>query len=52
MAHDLASQHLTDFDNVTEWLSEWFQSKDSLFYRRGVHLLPDKWKNCVASEGM
>ena len=30
MAHDLAGQHLTDFDNVTEWLSEWFQSKDSL----------------------
>ena len=22
MAHDLAGQHLTDFDNVTEWLSE------------------------------
>ncbi|EFN85687.1 Histone-lysine N-methyltransferase SETMAR, partial [Harpegnathos saltator] len=50
MAHGLAGQHLANFEEVQNWLDEWFRSKDASFYRRGIHGLPGRWQKCVASE--
>lgn len=51
MAHGLAGLHLANFEEVQNWLDEWFRSKDASFYRRGIHVLPERWQKCVASEG-
>ncbi|EFN85811.1 Histone-lysine N-methyltransferase SETMAR, partial [Harpegnathos saltator] len=51
MAHGLAGQHLANFEEVQNWLDEWFRSKDASFYRRGIHVLPERWQKCIASEG-
>ncbi|EFN83228.1 Histone-lysine N-methyltransferase SETMAR, partial [Harpegnathos saltator] len=51
MAHGLAGQHLANFEKVQNWLDEWFRSKDASFYRRGIHVLPERWQKYAASEG-
>lgn len=51
IAHGLAGLHLANFEQVQNWLDEWFRSKDTSFYRRGIHVLPERWQKCVASEG-
>ncbi|EFN86434.1 Histone-lysine N-methyltransferase SETMAR, partial [Harpegnathos saltator] len=51
MAYGLAGQHLTNFEKVQNWLNEWFRSKGASFYCRGIHVLPERWQKCVASEG-
>ncbi|EFN75904.1 hypothetical protein EAI_07099, partial [Harpegnathos saltator] len=42
MAHGLARQHLANFEEVQNWLDEWFRSKNASFYRRGIHVLPER----------
>ncbi|EFN89975.1 Histone-lysine N-methyltransferase SETMAR, partial [Harpegnathos saltator] len=42
IAHGLAGQHLANFEEVQNWLDEWFRSKDSSFYRRDIHVLPER----------
>jgi len=32
--------HLANFEEVQNWLAEWFRSKDTSFYRRDIHVLP------------
>ncbi|EFN77243.1 hypothetical protein EAI_08547, partial [Harpegnathos saltator] len=51
MAHGLAGQHLANFDEVQNWLDELFRSKDASFYRRAIHILPERWQKYVTSEG-
>ena len=31
------------------WIDEWIASKEQSFYRRGIHLLPQKWEKYIAS---
>ena len=42
MAHGLAGLHLANFEEVQNELDEWFQFKDASFYRRGIHVLPER----------
>lgn len=51
MGHALAEQHFASFENVEEWLDEWFAAKDEDFYWRGIHKLPERWEKCVISDG-
>lgn len=51
MAHGLAEQHFANFEEVKKWVDSWFASKDESFYRRGIHLLPERWEKVVASNG-
>lgn len=51
MGHALAEQHFNSYDDVRNWLDEWFASKERQFFWQGIHNLPDRWAQCVASEG-
>jgi len=30
---------------------DWIASKDEAFFRRGIHMLPERWEKVVASDG-
>ncbi|KAG5320448.1 MOS1T transposase, partial [Pseudoatta argentina] len=41
MAHGLAQK----------WIDSWIASKDMSFFRRGIHVLPERWEKVVSSDG-
>jgi histone-lysine N-methyltransferase SETMAR len=51
MGHALKKQHFKTSEELENWVSEWFASKEENFYWRGIHKLPERWGKCVASEG-
>ena len=51
MGHALAEQHFVSYEDVRKWLDEWFASKEKEFFWCGLHKLPKRWEECVASEG-
>ena len=51
LGHALAEQRFTLYENVREWLDNWFDLKDEQFYWRGIQHLPERWEKCVNSNG-
>ena len=51
MEHDLRGKELSGLEDATIFLESFFSSKDKDFYRRGIHQLPDLWKEVVDKEG-
>ena len=51
LGHALAEQRFTSYENVREWLDDWFDLREEQFYWRGIHHLPDRWEKCVNSNG-
>lgn len=51
MGHALAEQQFDSYEEVENWVSDWFASKDEHFYWRGIHKLPERWSKCVESNG-
>nr|KAF6341453.1 hypothetical protein mMyoMyo1_011884 [Myotis myotis] len=51
MAHALSEQHFKTYEEVENWVSEWFASKQEKFYWDGIHKLPERWEKCIASDG-
>ena len=51
LGHALAEQRFTLYENVQEWLDNWFDLKDEQFYWRGIHHLPERWEKCINSNG-
>lgn len=51
MGHALAEQHFDSYEEVENWVSDWFASKDEQFYWRGIHKLPERWSKCVENNG-
>lgn len=51
MGHALKDQHFKTSEDVENWLTEWFASKDEQFFKNGIHKLPERWSKCVESEG-
>ena len=47
----LTEQRFTSYENVREWLDNWFDLKDEQVYWRGIHHLPERWGKCVNSNG-
>ncbi|XP_076388963.1 uncharacterized protein LOC105663125 [Megachile rotundata] len=43
MGHASAEEHFANFEQVREWLDEWFCSKDKQFFWDGIHKLPERW---------
>ncbi|KAG5327540.1 MOS1T transposase, partial [Pseudoatta argentina] len=33
------------------WIDSWIASKDMSFFRRGIHVLPERWEKVVSSDG-
>ncbi|EGI62801.1 Mariner Mos1 transposase [Acromyrmex echinatior] len=51
MAHGLADQHFQSYEEVKNWNHSWITSKDDQFFRRGIRMLPERWKKVVVSDG-
>ena len=47
MGHALAEQHFDCYEEVGNWVSDWFALKDEQFYWHGIHKLPERWSKCV-----
>jgi len=33
-----------------KWINSWIASKDANFFRRGIHMLSEKWEKVIASD--
>ena len=51
MGHALSEQHFTSYEDVQQWLHNWFASKEEQFFWQGVHKLPERWEKCIANDG-
>jgi hypothetical protein len=51
MGQALAEQRFNSYEEVENWVSDWFASKDEHFYWRGIHKLPERCSKCVEING-
>ncbi|KAG5311876.1 MOS1T transposase, partial [Pseudoatta argentina] len=51
MAHGLADRRFHSYEEAQKWIDSWIASKDMSFFRRGIHVLPERWEKVVESEG-
>lgn len=51
MAHGLAEHRFHSYEDTKKWVDSWIASKDVSFFRRGIHMLPERWEKVVASDG-
>jgi len=51
ITHDLSEQRFHSYEDTKKWIDSWIASKDVSFFRRGIHLLPERWKKVVTSDG-
>ncbi|KAG5325288.1 MOS1T transposase, partial [Pseudoatta argentina] len=51
MAHGLADRRFHSYEEAQKWIDSWIASKDMSFFRRGVHVLPERWEKVVSSNG-
>ena len=51
MTHGLSEQHFTSREDTKNCIDDWIASKDEAFFRRGIHMLPERWEKVVASDG-
>ena len=51
VAHGLAEQHFTSYEEVKNWVDSWIASKDEEFSKRGIRMLPERWSEVVERDG-
>lgn len=51
MGHALSEQRFRSYEEVRNWLDEWFTAKGEDYYWRGIHNLPKRWEKCISSNG-
>ncbi|KAG5313576.1 MOS1T transposase, partial [Pseudoatta argentina] len=51
MAHCLADRRFHSYEEAQKWIDSWIASKDMSFFRRGIHVLPERWEKVVSSDG-
>ncbi|KAG5315339.1 MOS1T transposase, partial [Pseudoatta argentina] len=51
MAHGLADRRFHSYEEAQKWIDSWRASKDMCFFRRGIHVLPERWEKVVSSDG-
>ncbi|KAG5316036.1 MOS1T transposase, partial [Pseudoatta argentina] len=51
MAHGLADRRFRSYEEAQKWIDSWIASKDMSFFRRGIHVLPERWEKVVSSDG-
>jgi len=50
MTHGLSEQHFTSYEDIKNCIDDWIASKNEVFFRRGIHMLPERWEKIVASD--
>ncbi|KAG5321397.1 MOS1T transposase, partial [Pseudoatta argentina] len=51
MAHGLADRRFHSYEEAQKWIDSWIASKDMSFFRRRIHVLPERWSKVVESDG-
>jgi len=51
LQNDLDGQRFTDYDQLKNWLDQWFNSRRANFYADGIRNLRDRWDACLAHMG-
>ncbi|KAG5321111.1 MOS1T transposase, partial [Pseudoatta argentina] len=51
MAHGLADRRFHSYEEAQKWIDSWIALKDMSFFRRGLHVLPERWEKVVSSDG-
>ncbi|KAG5316282.1 MOS1T transposase, partial [Pseudoatta argentina] len=51
MAHGLADRRFHSYEEAQKWIDSWIASKDMSFFRRGIHVLPERWEKVGSSDG-
>jgi len=51
MGHALSEQRFANFQQVSNWIENWFRSNGEEFFRRELRKLPERWEACVANDG-
>ncbi|KAG5314419.1 MOS1T transposase, partial [Pseudoatta argentina] len=39
------------YEEAQKWIDSWIAPKDMSFFRRGIHVLPERWEKVVSSDG-
>lgn len=47
----MGQEHFDCYEEVENWLSDWFSLKDEQFYSLGIHKLPERCSKCIESNG-
>ena len=47
MAHGLAEQQFTSYEEAKNWVDSWIDSKDEEFFKRGIRMLSERWSKVV-----
>ncbi|KAG5318790.1 MOS1T transposase, partial [Pseudoatta argentina] len=47
----LADRRFHSYEEAQKWIDSWIASKDMSFFRRGIHVLPERWEKVVSSDG-
>ena len=51
MEHGLTDQRFHFYEEAKKWIDSWIALKDMSFFKRGIHILPERWEKMVSSEG-
>ncbi|KAG5315309.1 MOS1T transposase, partial [Pseudoatta argentina] len=51
MARGLADRRFHSYEEAQKWIDSWIVSKDMSFFRRGIHVLPERWEKVASSDG-
>ncbi|KAG5307763.1 MOS1T transposase, partial [Pseudoatta argentina] len=46
-----ADRRFHSYEEAQKWIDSWIASKDMSFFRRGIHVLPERWSKVVESDG-
>ncbi|KAG5311890.1 MOS1T transposase, partial [Pseudoatta argentina] len=46
-----ADRRFHSYEEAQKWIDSWIASKDLSFFRRGIHVLPERWEKVVSSDG-
>ena len=50
MARGLVDQRVHSYEEAKKWIDSWMASKDMSFFRRGIHILPERSEKVVYSD--
>ncbi|KAG5317271.1 MOS1T transposase, partial [Pseudoatta argentina] len=51
MAHGLPDRRFHSYEEAQKWIDSWIASKAMSFFRRGIHVLPERWEKVASSDG-
>ncbi|KAG5314668.1 MOS1T transposase, partial [Pseudoatta argentina] len=50
ITHGLADRRFHSYEEAQKWIDSWIASTDMSFFRRGIHVLPERWEKKSAAE--